>query len=158
MRNLLLEILPDVIFIAGDSTDPNGTHSMCVDAFHAALASLREYSKTDDQRKFTEKMKAGKFPFLFHYRGAWQEFSIDEADAVEVFSAGAMQEKIAMILEHVSQLDPLFPGPVDDRQFWERARDRNMEFVESSRQLGLRLNGDMAEVYRIARDTTDRIN
>jgi glucosamine-6-phosphate deaminase len=59
-----------------------------------------------------------------------------------------MREKIEMILEHVSQLDPLFPGPYDDRQFWERARDRNVAFAQICNKIGVEVNGVGAEVFK----------
>lgn len=157
VRKFLLDSLPDAIFLAGDSTDPNGTHSMCMDAFQEAFRTFSDHAETDAQKEYVSRIKKTEktqgnenYPMILHYRGAWQEFAIEEVDAIEVFDKAAMGEKIKMILEHVSQLDPLFPGPDDDRQFWERARDRNIEFVNSSKKLGLKMNGLGAEVYKIS--------
>ena len=40
---LLKEVRPDMIFAAGDLSDPHGTHRLCLDALFLALA---EYVKT----------------------------------------------------------------------------------------------------------------
>jgi glucosamine-6-phosphate deaminase len=121
-KRLLESIKADVIFVAGDTTDPNGTHSMCLTAFEEAMKELSKKSYT---------------PRLFQYRGAWEEFSLEEAYSIEPFDEKSLNDKIEMILEHVSQIDPLFPGPSDDRQFWDRARDRNKASVELMRKLGV---------------------
>ncbi len=121
-RRFLEELKPDVILLAGDTTDPNGTHSMTLAAFEKAMNQI---SSQNNQ------------PSLFQYRGAWEEFTLEEAYSIELFDEEDMRQKIGMILEHVSQIDPLFPGPSDDRQFWERARDRNAASAELIRKIGL---------------------
>jgi glucosamine-6-phosphate deaminase len=136
VQRLLSSLRPDILFVPGDSTDPNGTHSMCLDAIEKALSASN---------------KEGKGPvgtLVFQYRGAWEEFTIEEADSIEPFNEIEMREKIEMILEHVSQLDPLFPGPYDDRQFWERARDRNISFAQLCNRIGVAVSGIGAEVFK----------
>jgi glucosamine-6-phosphate deaminase len=134
VESFLDELRPDVIFVAGDTTDPNGTHSMCLTAFESALRSLGD----------------GFRPTIYQYRGAWEEFTLEESHSIELFDKGELQEKIGMILEHVSQIDPLFPGPSDDRQFWERARDRNEASANLVRKLGLPIADRIAgaELYK----------
>lgn len=134
VRELLLKVKPHAIFVAGDTTDPNGTHAMCLDAFQEAFSKLPDSTLKSVQ--------------VFQYRGAWQEFTLEEADAIEPFTEELLGEKTEMILEHVSQLDPLFPGPDDDREFWERARERNMKFLNLCLGLGLDITGAGAEVYK----------
>src|SRR3954447_12977442 len=63
VRALLEEVQPDLIFVAGDLSDPHGTHRMCKEAIDLALVELR-----------------GKVqPEIWLYRGAWQEWAIHEA-------------------------------------------------------------------------------
>src|ERR1043166_1221355 len=62
VRALLDEIQPDLIFVAGDLSDPHGTHRMCKEAIDGALADGRQAR-----------------PEVWLYRGAWQEWPIHEA-------------------------------------------------------------------------------
>lgn len=149
VRRLLLKLRPSLIFATGDTTDPNGTHSMCMDAFQTAFASLGDFARDRAEKEFAKSIP--NIPII-QYRGAWQEFTLEEADSIEVFGKSSIEAKMEMILEHISQIDPLFPGPYDDRQFWERARDRNLSFVQSCEKIGMGFQGIGAEVYRIKRD------
>ncbi len=149
VRQFLLKLRPTAILVAGDTTDPNGTHSMCMDAFRIALSSLKDFANTGEEKEYARSLSG--VPIL-QYRGAWQEFTLEEVDSIEVFDKSSIDAKIEMILEHVSQIDPLFPGPYDDRQFWERARDRNISFVNSCEKIGMKIDGIGAEVYRISGD------
>ncbi len=40
VRALLEELAPDLIFVAGDLSDPHGTHRMCKEAIDRALAEI----------------------------------------------------------------------------------------------------------------------
>jgi glucosamine-6-phosphate deaminase len=134
-KKFLDGLRPDVIFVAGDTNDPNGTHSMTLTALEEAMKQLpRDYR-----------------PTMFSYKGAWEEFTLEESYSVELINSYEMNEKIEMILEHVSQIDPLFPGPADERQFWERARDRNQASAQLLRKLGIdEFSNDIvgAELYK----------
>jgi glucosamine-6-phosphate deaminase len=145
VKRFLLKLKPEAIFAAGDTTDPNGTHSMCMDAFQTASSSLKDFAENTEEKAYASNFSL--IPII-QYRGAWQEYTLDEADVIEVFDKAALDAKIEMILEHVSQLDPLFPGPYDDRQFWERARDRNLSFVQCCKKTGMKVSGIGAEVYK----------
>ena len=59
---LLEDRRPDLVFVAGDLSDPHGTHRMCLQAVERALA---EYS--------------GPQPEMWYYRGAWQEWGVHDA-------------------------------------------------------------------------------
>lgn len=60
------------------------------------------------------------------YRGAWQEFEPHEIQMAVPLSPLELRRKIEAIFKHQSQKDrALFPGS-DSREFWQRARDRNM--------------------------------
>lgn len=118
------EVKPELIFAAGDMSDPHGTHRLCLEA---ALEAIPEYSK---QYK-TE-------PVVWLYRGAWQEWEPSEIDMAVPMSPDELRHKRYAIFRHESQKDrAMFPGPYDSREFWQRAEDRNMTTANSYDQLGL---------------------
>lgn len=118
--NLMYEIQPEIIFVAGDLSDPHGTHRMCKEAIDQALTI---YDKTK--------------PEVWLYRGAWQEWEVDEADVFIPLSYDDLQRKIQAIFRHESQKDTaMFPGAYDEREFWERVQDRNTLTAEHLDQLG----------------------
>ena len=119
VRQLLEETKPDIIFVAGDLSDPHGTHRMCKEAIDRALASL------------------GHKPEVWLYRGAWQEWSVTEATWLVPLSQEELRLKIQAIFKHQSQKDSApFPG-LDDREFWQRVEARNIETAAVLDRLGL---------------------
>ena len=121
VKDLLNEIDPDLVFVAGDLSDPHGTHRMCKEAIDRALA------ETKDIR-----------PETWLYRGAWQEWPITEADVLVSMSQEELRLKILAIFEHQSQKDTApFPGGFDDREFWQRVESRNVDTASEADQLGL---------------------
>ncbi|MGH7477625.1 MAG: glucosamine-6-phosphate deaminase [Longimicrobiales bacterium] len=121
IRELFDEVRPEVICVAGDLSDPHGTHRMCKDAIESAL---REY--------------AGPRPDVWLYRGAWQEWPVSEADVLVPLSRDELRRKVLAIFKHQSQKDVApFPGPHDEREFWQRVEARNMETAQELDQLGL---------------------
>lgn len=111
---------PEYVFVAGDLSDPHGTHRMCLEVVHQALA---QYS--------------GTAPELWYYRGAWQEWSVADADVLVPLSEDELREKILAIFKHQSQKDRApFPGQ-DDREFWQRVEHRNRTTAEIVDRLGL---------------------
>lgn len=119
VRLLLEEHRPDLIFVAGDLTDPHGTHRMCKEAIDRALAGLR------------------KRPEVWLYRGAWQEWPVTEATWLVPLSQEELQLKIQAIFKHQSQKDSApFPG-LDDREFWQRVEARNKATAAELDRLGL---------------------
>ena len=117
---LLEELRPDLILVAGDLSDPHGTHRMCKDAIDRALG---RYS--------------GAPPEIWYYRGAWQEWSIAEADILVPLSEEELRIKTSAIFKHQSQKDRApFPG-VDEREFWQRVEERNQATSRLVDQLGL---------------------
>jgi glucosamine-6-phosphate deaminase len=117
---LLEEYRPELVFVAGDLSDPHGTHRMCMEAVHRAL---EHYS--------------GSPPELWYYRGAWQEWSVGEADVLVPLSEEELRLKILAIFKHQSQKDKApFPG-LDDREFWQRVEERNRATATIIDQLGL---------------------
>ena len=118
--DLLDEHKPEIIFVAGDLSDPHGTHRMCKEAIDAALAMYR-----------------GQQPEVWYYRGAWQEWSVGEADVLVPLSEEELRQKILAIFKHQSQKDRApFPG-LDDREFWQRVEERNMTTAQEVDRLGL---------------------
>ncbi len=129
---LLKEIKPDQMFVAGDLSDPHGTHRMCMQAIDEALLRYRE-----------------KIPEMWLYRGAWQEWSVTEADVLVPLSQEELRDKIFAIFKHQSQKDVApFPGGYDDREFWQRVRSRNLETAAAADRLGLPEYYAM-EAYRV---------
>ncbi len=117
---LLEELRPEIILVAGDLSDPHGTHRMCKDAVEQALARYR-----------------GEAPEVWFYRGAWQEWSVAEADLLIPMSEEELRTKVSAIFKHQSQKDRApFPG-VDEREFWQRVEERNRGTAQVVDQLGL---------------------
>ena len=53
-------------------------------------------------------------------------------------SKADLDRKIEAIFKHESQKDrAMFPGAYDPREFWQRARDRNMDTAGALNELGL---------------------
>jgi glucosamine-6-phosphate deaminase len=117
---LLHELSPEIILVAGDLSDPHGTHRMCKEAIDLALERYR-----------------GEAPEVWLYRGAWEEWSIAEADILVPMSEEELRLKISAIFKHQSQKDRApFPG-VDEREFWQRVEERNRGTAHLVDQLGL---------------------
>jgi glucosamine-6-phosphate deaminase len=121
VSRLLEEIRPEVIFVAGDLSDPHGTHRQCKQAVEMALARYR-----------------GAAPQVWLYRGAWQEWPVEEADVLVPLSRDELRRKILAIFKHQSQKDVApFPGPYDEREFWQRVEARNTGTAAAVDRLGL---------------------
>ena len=123
VRELLETVRPDLIFVAGDLSDPHGTHRMCKEAIELALA---------------ESVAAGlPRPEVWLYRGAWQEWPVTEATWLVPLSQEELRLKIQAIFKHQSQKDTApFPGP-DEREFWQRVEARNKGTAGELDRLGL---------------------
>jgi glucosamine-6-phosphate deaminase len=139
---MLETVRPDLVLLTGEKNDPHGTHVMCETAFEEAAA---RYEKSH-QRTFAR----------WNYRGAWDDYQLHEGDYFSVFGKAVMERKIDLILDHISQLDPLFPGE-QPKEFWERARDRNRENARQLQRIGIlppsrSFDPIYAEVFRFAED------
>ena len=118
--DLLEEHRPSLVFVAGDLSDPHGTHRMCLETVEAAL---EKYS--------------GDQPDIWYYRGAWQEWGVHEADVLVPLSEDELRCKILAIFKHQSQKDRApFPGQ-DEREFWQRVEERNKNTAAVVDRLGL---------------------
>ena len=123
---LLRELTPEIIFVAGDLSDPHGTHRMCKEAIDAALEEVYGSTDTTTPR-----------PHVWLYRGAWQEWPVTEATVLCPMSQEELTLKIQAIFKHQSQKDSMpFPGQ-DEREFWQRVEQRNKATSAELDQLGL---------------------
>jgi len=122
--DLLEKIKPHQIYAAGDLSDPHGTHRVCLNAIFQAMNRLK-------------KKPWAKDCYLWLYRGAWQEWDIDQIEMAVPLSPDELFKKRRAIFKHQSQKDSaLFPGN-DAREFWVRAEDRNHATAQAYNQLGL---------------------
>jgi glucosamine-6-phosphate deaminase len=122
--DLLNEVKPQQIYAAGDLSDPHGTHRVCLSAIFKALERLKN----------SEGMKECD---LWLYRGAWQEWGVEEIEMAVPLSPDEVLKKRMAVFKHESQKDKaVFPGS-DTREFWQRAEDRNRKTAELYDKLGL---------------------
>jgi glucosamine-6-phosphate deaminase len=123
IRELIERARPQQIYVAGDLSDPHGTHRMCAEAVFLALGDIAA--------------AGGKCPEVLLYRGAWQEYVPDEIEMAVPLSPLDLQRKRIAIFMHESQKDEaLFPG-ADPREFWQRAEDRNKGTADKYNRIGL---------------------
>lgn len=124
--NLLREIKPHEIFVAGDLADPHGTHRKCTDAVLAAIDVEKEAN--------AEWLKDCR---IWMYRGAWAEWEIENIEMCVPMSPEELRAKRNAILKHSSQMESApFLGN-DERLFWQRAEDRNRGTAQLYDDLGL---------------------
>ena len=117
---LLEELRPEILLVAGDLSDPHGTHRMCKEAVDRAL------------ERYT-----GAAPEVWLYRGAWQEWPVADADLLIPLSEEELRLKISAIFKHQSQKDRApFPG-LDEREFWQRVEERNQATASVVDRLGM---------------------
>ena len=123
IRELLEQVDPQQVYVAGDLSDPHGTHRVCAQSIFSALLQLEQ--------------DRGSRPETLLYRGAWQEYELHEIEIAVPLSAGDILQKRKAIFMHQSQKDEaLFPGS-DPREFWQRAEDRNTGTAEQYNKAGL---------------------
>ncbi|EGG18425.1 glucosamine-6-phosphate isomerase [Cavenderia fasciculata] len=124
MVAFLTKVKPEIIFAAGDLSDPHGTHRVCLKAILAAIDRL----KTEQWMRDCQ---------VWLYRGAWQEWEPERIEMAVPMSPHELLRKRMSIFKHQSQKDiPAFPG-TDKREFWVRAEDRNRATAKIYDRLGL---------------------
>ncbi|HUQ66604.1 MAG TPA: glucosamine-6-phosphate deaminase [Flavitalea sp.] len=124
--NLLREIKPQQVFCAGDLADPHGTHKVCLEIVFEALRRIKEQG--DDWVNDC---------YMWLYKGAWQEWDISEIEMAVPMSPDQAMKKRYGIFIHQSQKDMVpFQGS-DNREFWQRAEDRNSNTANMYAQLGM---------------------
>jgi glucosamine-6-phosphate deaminase len=120
---LLLRLKPAQIYVAGEMSDPHGTHRTCANAVFQAVREVK-----------------GKVPDfeVWLYRGAWEEWEPHEIERAVPLSPTDLERKKLAIFRHQSQKDrAMFPGGTDRREFWQRAEDRNIDTAKLYDTLGL---------------------
>jgi glucosamine-6-phosphate deaminase len=125
VQRLIERVRPDQVYVAGELSDPHGTHRVCAEAVYAAVRRARATGLCP--------------PFeVWLYRGAWEEWSPHELDRVVPLSLYELERKRDAIFRHQSQKDrAMFPGGSDRREFWQRAEDRNRATARAYDALGL---------------------
>jgi glucosamine-6-phosphate deaminase len=121
---LLRNLEPHQIYAAGDLSDPHGTHRTCLSILLKALGSCAGEPWHRDC-------------VVWLYRGAWQEWPLDEIEMAVPLSPQEVERKRMAIFKHESQKDrALFPGS-DTREFWQRSEARNAETARLYDSIGL---------------------
>lgn len=126
VQELLREVRPHQIYVAADLADPHGTHRKCTDAVLAAVDEAKRNGESwlDDCR-------------IWMYRGAWDEWAIEDIEMCVPMSPEELRQKRMAILKHSSQMESApFLGN-DERLFWQRAEDRNRATAALYESLGL---------------------
>ena len=121
---LIEKIKPHQIYAAGDLADPHGTHKVCLDAIFEAVKRLKDKPFMKDC-------------WLWLYRGAWQEWGIEEIEMAVPMGPDQVLEKRKGIFKHQSQKDGVVFQGTDSREFWQRAEDRNKETADIYDAMGL---------------------
>jgi len=122
--NLIKTIKPHQIFAAGDLADPHGTHRVCLNILFDAVRKIKDQSFM-------------KSCWLWLYRGAWQEWDIDEIEMAVPMSPSQVVQKRNAILYHQSQKDKVMFQGEDNRDFWVRAEQRNKNTAQNYNRLGM---------------------
>ncbi len=123
---LLRKIKPHQVYCAGDLADPHGTHRVCLEAVFEALRRIK--AAGDDWVKDC---------WVWLYKGAWQEWDIAEIEMAIPMSPDQVKKKRFGIFIHQSQKDMVpFQGS-DNREFWQRAEDRNANTANLYAALGM---------------------
>jgi glucosamine-6-phosphate deaminase len=167
VRRLLDEVRPELVFVAGDLSDPHGTHRMCKQAIDRALVELgragwiaRPHRQPTSplggrgappDKQYTPETPSDSHPVVadptdstvamlpevWLYRGAWQEWPVTEASYLVPLSQDELRLKIQAIFKHQSQKDSAPFPGQDDREFWQRVEERNKGTAAQLDRLGL---------------------
>jgi glucosamine-6-phosphate deaminase len=121
---LIEEIKPHQIYAAGDLADPHGTHKVCLDGVFEAVRRLKDKDFMKDC-------------WVWLYKGAWAEWDIDLIEMVVPMSPDQVLKKRYGIFKHQSQKDGVVYQGSDNREFWQRAEDRNSATAVLYNKLGL---------------------
>jgi glucosamine-6-phosphate deaminase len=120
---LFERLQPAQIYVAGELSDPHGTHRTCAEAIYEAVRRVR---------------KKGQSFEVWLYRGAWEEWEPHQIEMAVPLSPETVERKKLAIFRHQSQKDKaMFPGTRDKREFWQRAEERNRSTAAAYDSLGL---------------------
>ena len=126
IKDLILQLKPHMIFMAGDLADPHGTHRVCTEAALEAVEQL----KAEGNAWLSET-------HIWLYRGAWMEWELGRVDMAVPLSPDEVVKKRHAIFRHLSQKDIVpFPGE-DPREFWQRAEERTSNTARLYDELGM---------------------
>ncbi len=107
---LLERLKPAQVYVAGELSDPHGTHRVCAEAVFDAVRVVRQRGQNAE---------------VWLYRGAWEEWEPHEIERVVPLGPEDLEQKKQAIFRHQSQKDhAMFPGGnvKDTREFWQRCR------------------------------------
>ena len=122
---LLEQVKPHQIYLAGDLADPHGTHRVCTEAVLEAINQLK------GKAEWLESCH------VWLYRGAWMEWELGKVDMAVPLSPDEVIKKRHAIYRHLSQKDIVpFPGE-DPREFWQRAEERTQNTARLYDELGM---------------------
>lgn len=121
---LLQKVKPQQIFAAGDLSDPHDTHRLCLDAITAALQKVHREAWFKDC-------------YVWFYRGAWEEWEIEQIDMAVPISPEELERKRSAIFKHQTQKDGTMLLGGDIREVWERAEERNRGTAKFYDTLGM---------------------
>jgi glucosamine-6-phosphate deaminase len=124
VMQLLDNVQPHQIYLAGDLADPHGTHKVCLNAALAAIDELKA-------KKWMAECR------IWMYRGAWAEWDIDYIEMAVPMSPEQLRNKRNSILKHQSQMESAPYLGNDERLFWQRAEERNQATADLYNKLGL---------------------
>ncbi len=124
ITTLIQQIRPHQIFAAGDLADPHGTHKVCLDGIFAAIEKIKHLDFMKDC-------------WVWLYKGAWAEWDIDAIEMAVPMSPEQVLKKRYGIFKHQSQKDGVVFQGSDNREFWQRAEDRNSATAILYNKLGL---------------------
>ena len=126
IKDLMRQLKPQMIFMAGDLADPHGTHRVCTEAALEAVEQLR----AEGNEWLSET-------HIWLYRGAWMEWELGRVDMAVPLSPDEVVMKRHAIFRHLSQKDIVpFPGE-DPREFWQRAEERTQNTAAQYDRLGM---------------------
>lgn len=89
VKDLIIRLNPEFMYAAGDLTDPHGTHRVCLQIILAALDELN-----NEHHPVMNHLK------VFLYRGAWQEWDIENIYLACPLSPEEMERKKFAIFRH----------------------------------------------------------
>lgn len=136
--DLMNKITPHQIFCAGDLADPHGTHKVCLDIVLEAFARIKK-----EGHKWINNC------WIWLYKGAWQEWDISEIEMAIPMSPDQVRKKRYGIFIHQSQKDSVpFQGS-DNREFWQRAEERNANTAKLYAKLGMTQYAAMEAFVRL---------
>jgi glucosamine-6-phosphate deaminase len=124
IASLIELVKPHQLFAAGDLADPHGTHKVCLDGIFEAIGQLKGSAFLNDCR-------------VWLYKGAWAEWDIDQIEMAVPMSPDQVLKKRYGIFKHQSQKDGVVFQGSDNREFWQRAEERNRATADLYNRLGL---------------------